>query len=470
MMRKKADMHEYQRGLVGYILKKRRCGLYLPMGRGKTLIALTAVRKMMYSWDARRVLIVAPKRVAKNVWRQEMAAWEHLHGMLRESGLIMGSVRDREQALDKIKEGINVSIISRDAIAWLSKQQIAVPFDTIIIDEAQSFKGYSSARFKGLAKLTDRATNVILLSGTPMPQDAEDLWAQMYLIDRGMRLGKNITAFRRRYCQKLVFDTHADYVLLSEHRDEVYRLVGEVTVSMDPPTDMPAIHYKKVGFRLGPDAVKIYADADRTGSIQLPGHKKFVTRSAASKHALLRQLSSGAYYPRVGVGVSKAIPRRQSAVPVHRDKVTKFKKLIRDPAMWPALVVYNYVFERDAIRSALQDAVFNARFAEIDDEGVIDAWNSGQLDYLIVHPDSAGEGLNLQAGGHNIIWYGLTEKMGSYHQLNARLHRPGQQHPVYVMHLIAHGTVEETKVMPKIIKKTKTQQHFMSTIKIEEKP
>ena len=224
MVRSKYDMHDYQRGLVDYILRHRRCGLYLPMGRGKTLIALSAVRQMMYSWDARRVLIVAPKRVAKNVWLQEMAAWEHLHGMRLESGLIMGSVKDRIRGMDKIKQGINVSVISRDAIAWLSKQEIDAPFDTVIVDEAQSFKGYSSARFKGLAKLTDRAANVILLSGTPMPQDAEDLWAQMYLIDKGHRLGKNITAFRRRYCQKLIFDTHADYVLLSEHRAEVYNL------------------------------------------------------------------------------------------------------------------------------------------------------------------------------------------------------------------------------------------------------
>ena len=146
-MRSKYDMHDYQRGLVDYILKKRRCGLYLPMGRGKTLIALSAVRKLMYSWDARRVLIVAPKRVAKNVWLQEMEGWEHLHGMRSESGLIMGSVQERSEGLDKIKQGINVSVISRDAIAWLSKQEIDVPFDTIIVDEAQSFKAHSSARF-----------------------------------------------------------------------------------------------------------------------------------------------------------------------------------------------------------------------------------------------------------------------------------------------------------------------------------
>ncbi len=467
MVRSKYDMHDYQRGLVDYILRNRRCGLYLPMGRGKTLIALSAVRQMMYSWDARRVLIVAPKRVAKNVWIQEMSAWEHLHGMRLVSGLIMGSVQDRSRALEKIKQGINVSVISRDAIAWLSKQEIDVPFDTVIVDEAQSFKGYSSARFRGLAKLTDRAANVILLSGTPMPQDAEDLWSQMYLIDKGHRLGKNITAFRRRYCQKLIFDTHADYVLLEEHRDEVYNLVGEVTVSMDPPTDMPPIHHKKVGFRLFPDAAKIYAQAEKTGSVALPGHKKFVARTAAAKHALLRQLASGAYYPRQQLdGCAKT----KTLVPIHWSKVGAFKRLVRSGEYRPALVVYNYIFERDAIRSSLQDEVFNARYAEIDYEGAIDAWNAGELDYLIVHPDSAGEGLNLQSGGHTIIWYGITEKMGSYHQLNARLHRPGQTDPVIVLHLIAHGTVEETKIMPKIIKKTKTQQHFMNTIKIEENP
>ncbi len=462
-MRSKYDMHDYQRGLVEYILKNRRCGLYLPMGRGKTLIALSAVRQMMYSRDARRVLIVAPKRVAKNVWLQEMAGWEHLHGMRSESGLIMGSVKGRARALDKTKQDVNVSVISRDAIAWLSKREIDAPFDTIIVDEAQSFKGYSSARFKALAKLTDRANSVILLSGTPMPQDAEDLWAQMYLINKGRTLGKNITAFRRRYCQKLVFETHADYVLLEEHRDEVYRLVGEVTVSMDPPTDMPPIYHKKVGFRLYPDAAKIYAQAERTGCVDLPGHKKFVARTAASKHALLRQLASGAYYPRGVPGDGS-----KTAIPVHWGKMAAFKKLIRADEYSPAIVVYNYVFERDAIRTALQDAVFNARYAEIDDEGAIAAWNAGELDYLIVHPDSAGEGLNLQSGGHTIIWYGLTEKMGSYHQLNARLHRPGQKNPVLVLHLIAHGTVEEKKVMPKIIKKTKAQQQFMNTIKIGE--
>ncbi len=463
MMRSKYDMHDYQRGLVDYILKNRRCGLYLPMGRGKTLIALSAVRKLMYSRDAGRVLIVAPKRVAKNVWLQEMAAWEHLHGMRLESGLIMRSVPERLEALDKIKQGINVSVISRDAIAWLSKQQIDVPFDTIIVDETQSFKGYSSARFKGLAKLTDRASNVILLSGTPMPQDAEDLWAQMYLIEKGHRLGKNITAFRRRYCQKLVFETHADYVLLEEHRDEVYRLVGEVTVSMDPPTNMPPIYHKKVGFRLYPDAAKIYAQAERSGAVDLPGHKKFVARTAASKHALLRQIASGAYYPRGIPGDGS-----KTAIPVHWSKVVAFKRLLRSEEYRPALVVYNYVFERDAIRTALQETTYNSNYAEIDDDGAINAWNRGELDYLIVHPDSAGEGLNLQSGGHTIIWYGLTEKMGSYHQLNARLHRPGQKNPVLVLHLIAHGTVEEKKVMPKIIKKTKAQQQFMNTIKIGE--
>ncbi len=462
-MRSKYDMHDYQQELVDYILKNRRRGLYLPMGRGKTLIALSAVRKMMCSRDARRVLIVAPKRVAKNVWLQEMEDWEHLHGMRSESGLIMGSVKDRTRALDKIKQGASVSVISRDAIAWLSKQQIDVPFDTIIVDEAQSFKSHAPNRFKGLAKLTDRAANVILLSGTPMPQDAAELWAQMYLIDKGRRLGKNITAFRRKYCHKIVFETHAEYVLLRRHIDEVFRLVGEVAVSMDPPANMPPIHHKKVGFRLCPDAAKIYAQAQRTGCVDLPGHKKFVARSAASKHALLRQIASGAYYPRGVPGDGS-----KTAIPVHWGKMAAFKKLIRSEKYWPALVVYNYVFERDAIRSALQETPFNSKYAEIDDKGAIDAWNSGELDYLIVHPDSAGEGLNLQSGGHTIIWYGLTEKVGSYHQLNARLHRPGQKNPVLVLHLIAHGTIEEKKVMPKIIKKTKIQQQFMNTIKIGE--
>ena len=358
MVRSKYDMHDYQRGLVDYILRNRRCGLYLPMGRGKTLIALSAVRQMMYSWDARRVLSVAPKRVAKNVWRQAMSAWEHRHGMRLGAALIMGSVQERSKALDKTKQGISVSVISRDAIAWLSKQDIDVPFDTIIADEAQSFKGYSSARFKGLAKLTNRANNVILLSGTPMPQDAEDLWAQMYLVDRGMRLGKNITAFRRKYCQKLVFETHADYVLLSEHRDEVYRLVGEVSVSMDPPTNMPPIYHKKVGFRLYPDAAKIYAQAEKTGCVDLPGHKKFVARTAASKHALLRQLASGAYYPKQ---YFDGCLKTKTPVPVHWCKVGAFKRLIRTDEYWPALVVYNYVFERDAIRTALQETPYNSK-------------------------------------------------------------------------------------------------------------
>jgi len=451
----RSKLYGYQEHLANYVVRRKRCGLYLPMGRGKTLIALTAISDMIKSESARRILIVAPKRVAEIVWTAEMKRWSHLKHLEEMSTVLRGNEKSRMIAIaGGVESGreTSITLISRDQIAWLFNRY-GTYWETVVIDEAQSFKSHDAKRFESLAAITDLASNVILLSGTPMPQSPIDLWAQMYLIDGGKRLGKNITRFRREHCQKIVYPTHSTYILNPGHARIIHGLAGEICMSMDPPENTPSIQYKRVPFRLSPDAAKIYATLKCSGKINIPGHKQIVSKNAGNTHSFLRQISSGSFYTDAGY----------SLIPVHRDKVSALKKLISSHELGNCLIVYNYVFEINMITSAIGDAPH----AQINDKNAIERWNAGEIQYLIVHPKSAGEGLNLQFGGHTIIWFGHTDNMGLYHQLNARLHRPAQKHPVTVLHLIATGTIEE-KIINGNIEKTRRQQAFLDTIKIED--
>ncbi len=457
-MTTKLKLYDYQEYLVDYVLQKRRCGLYLPMGRGKTLISLTAACKMLTDGSAHRVLIVAPPRVAKNVWLQEMERWDHLRGWRDRAVLAVGNATTREAA---INSRAAITIIPRDSVAWVM-DNYGSRWDTIIIDECQGFKSYASKRFRALARMASSAENVILLSGTPMPLETSDLWAQMYLIDRGERLGRNITTFRREFCQPTLYSTHVDYVIREDVRQQIYELVSDVTVSLDPPANMPEIIYKTELVELSERAMQQYQYLKRTGCIRwyvgAPTSSSTIAPTAAAKHQLMRQVASGAYY--------MTDTQNTDWVFVHSAKVWLLWNMLRSEQK-KYLIAYHYIFERDMILEMLTKHLGNKNFATINQKNTIAHWNAGEIDYLIVHPASAGEGLNLQFGGHSVIWYGLPDNMGHYHQLNSRLHRPGQKHVVDVTHLVSKDTIDED-VMRNIARKTAEQQRFMDQIKLDE--
>lgn len=443
-------LYDYQKHLVDYILQKRRCGLYLPMGRGKTLISLTSACKMLDAGIARHVLVVAPPRVAKNVWLQEMARWDRLCGWRDRSVLAVGNPDQRRATIDLHAP---ITIIPRDSMGWVM-DNFGPWWDTIIIDECQGFKSYASKRFRSLARIASAAQNVILLSGTPMPLETSDLWAQMYLIDSGKLLGRNITTFRNTFCQKIVYSTHTDYVIREDMRQQIYDLVSDVTVSMDPPANMPEIIYNTEPVGLTDLAMQKYRRLKRTGSIG--AHT--VASTAAAKRLLMRQVASGAYYT--------SDTQKSEWVFVHNAKSWLLWNILRSERK-KYLIAYHYVFEREMILEMLTKRLGHKNFSTIDQKNAIARWNAGEIDYLVVHPASAGEGLNLQFGGHSVIWYGLPDNMAHYHQLNSRLHRPGQTHPVDITHLVSQDTIDED-VMRNIARKTNEQKRFMDRIKLEE--
>lgn len=416
--------HNYQQFAKDFILNQNICCLMLDMGLGKTVITLTALWQLaLDSFDVSRVLVIAPKRVAEDTWPKELAKWEHLTGLT--SSLVLGSAAEREAALQK---KAFLYIINRENVAWLVKNHYW-DFDMVVIDELSSFKSNKAERFKAMKKVRPMVTRIVGLTGTPAPNTLLDLWPQMYLMDMGQRLGRFIGGFRDRFFlpDKRNREIIYSYKPREGAEDAIYTLISDICISMKAADylDMPKRIDNRIEVSMSPKERKLYDDFQKDMVLSIGDEELDAANAAALSNKLL-QMANGAVY-----GEDKKV------IPIHDRKLDALEDLVEAANGKPLLVAYWYKHDLQRIKARFK----NARC--IDTAKDIDDWNAGKIPLALIHPASAGHGLNLQDGGCTIVWFGFTWSLELYQQLNARLWRQGQKHTVVIHHIVTKGTHDE---------------------------
>ena len=452
------NLHNYQRACVEHIINNKFCALFLDMGLGKTVSTLTAVEKLMNDYcEIKSVLVIAPKRVAESVWQEEAQKWSHLRHL--KFSKIIGSAVKRQEAL---KARADIYIISRDNIAWLCSLYggARLPFDMVVVDELSSFKSYKSERFKALRIVRPYFKRLVGLTGTPAPNGLIDLWPQMYLIDRGDRLEKTVSRYREKYFRPGRTNGHIvyNYDLVGGSEGLIFDKIKDICISMkaDDYLEMPMRTDNYIELRMPESLKKKYDDFEKDKVLELFGKKQdeegefeiSVINAAALSNKLL-QFANGAIYD-----------EDKNVFDVHSIKLEALKEIVEDANGQPVLVAWTYQFDRDRIMEYLK--AYKPR--ELKNNKDIEDWNSGKVQLMLAHPASAGHGLNLQAGGSIIVWFGQTWSLELYQQFNGRLYRQGQTNHVIIHHLILKGTHDED-VIRALKSKDKTQNALMDSVK-----
>ena len=438
--------HTYQNYSIQQIIEKNAIALFLEPGLGKTSVSLTAAAELLHNrFEVSRVLVIAPLRVAEDTWSGEAVKWDHLK-YLRISK-VLGSMRDRNVALEKAAD---IYVINRENVEWLvEKYGKKWPFDMVIVDELSSFKSPSAKRFKALRRVRPLIKRIVGLTGTPSPNGLIDLWPQVYLLDQGERLGKTVTGFRDRYFQpdKRNRTTVFSWAARPGAEDSIHQKLSDICVSMSAKDwlELPERINNVISIKLPEAARKRYDQLER--DLLLPiAEGDVVADNAAVLTNKLLQMANGAVYDENG-----------KVYELHGAKLDALEDIIQAANGKPVLVFYAYKHDRDRIKSRIA-----AR--ELETSADIKAWNAGKIPVLIAHPASAGHGLNLQAGGHIVVWYGLTWSLELYQQANARLDRQGQQESVIVHHLVATGTIDD-QVMRALESKATGQAALLDAVK-----
>lgn len=447
------NLHNYQKACVEHIIANPYSGLFLDMGLGKTVSTLTAVNYLIHDYlEIATALVIAPKRVAESVWQEEAEKWGHLKH-LRFSKII-GSEAKRLEAL---KAKADIYIISRDNIAWLCALYGGgkLPFDMVIIDELSSFKSYKSLRFKSLRGARPYLKRLVGLTGTPAPNGLIDLWPQIYLMDRGERLEKTITGYRNKYFKPgrtngpIVYS----YNLLEHSESQIHEKIKDICISMKAKDflDMPERLDNFITLKMPADLKKQYTDFEKNKVLELFNSEETEINAinAAALSNKLLQFANGAVYDE-----NKAVH------PIHDIKLEALKEIIEDSNGKPVLVAWTFQFDRDRIMEYLK--AYKPR--ELKTNKDIQDWNDGKIQVMLAHPASAGHGLNLQAGGNIIVWFGQTWSLELYQQFNARLYRQGQKSQVIIHHLVLEGS-HDADVIKALEAKDKKQNSLMDSIK-----
>lgn len=447
-MLKETDLHPYQRRVVDHILTHRRCGVFLEMGLGKTASALTAVVELMRRGEVRHTLIVAPKRVALHTWEAETAKWEHLRHLTAVN--LVAPWRKRAEAM---KTPADLHIINVDNLPWLLHEE-PMPYDLIILDEFSGYKSHTTKRFKSLKdylRIHPR-TRLVGLTGTPAPNSLEDLWSQVYLLDGGERLGKYITHFRRRYFYPLWGNGQVTYKwgLQPGAEQAIHDRIADICISMrsEDYLTLPPVRYVDIPAEITAAERQQY-NAFRRDQVTTLDGEQITAANAAVLSGKLRQWTGGAVYTDEAGHWAETSPA----------KIERLRELLTE-IHTPVLIVYEYRHELERLRKALPEA------HTIDEPGVFGGWCRGEVPVLLGHPASMGHGLNLQSGGHVIIWYSLTWSLEYYQQLNARLARQGQTERVTIAHLVIPGTLDE-RIAEALRSKEGTQDALLDALKAE---
>ena len=442
-MLSQSDLHEYQRKAISFIKREKRCLLAIEMGLGKTISALTAIADLLDSFTIRRVLIIAPLRVANSIWRQEAASWEHTAHL--KVSICTGSERERLSAL---MQTADIYVINRENVEWLVRIR-SWDFDCVIIDESDSFKNSASKRFKALRKIIPDTSHMILLSGTPSPNGLADLWAQFYLIDFGQRLGRTVTAFRQRFFEQDYFG-HT-WSIREGSATKIYALLADKVLSMQSADYLQLPDRIDLVQRVDlPDkAMVAYQDFEKTLLSTLPDGEEVEAVNAAVLAGKLLQYANGAVYT----------DEHRNWSLIHDAKIDALAEILEANEGENILVAYNFKSDLERLQKHFPQGVVLDKNPE-----TVSRWQRGEIQLMFAHPQSAGHGLNLQAGGCISIWFGMCWSLGSYKQFNARLHRQGQGRPVRIIHLIATGTIDE-RVMDVLSNKDAVQTNLLKALK-----
>lgn len=438
--------HSYQTRLKDFIMAHRYAFLTVDMGLGKTVTTLTAIAELLDCVEISRVLVIAPKSVAENTWTSECAKWDHL-AHLRVS-VVMGDERHRIKALTTPAD---IYVINRDNVQWLVNAQMGWPFDTVIIDESSSFKNPQARRFKALRKVRPYIRRLILLTGTPSPNGHMDLWSQMWLIDMGERLGRTLGAYRSRYFKPGRSNGHVVYNwnLLPGAADAISEKMADVTVSLKAEDwiEVPDLIESDVRIRLSRDEMERYKAFERDQLMTINGEDIVAVTAAALANKLL-QFTGGAMYD-----------EEHEAHKVSDAKLRALDDIIEAAGDDPVLVFYQYKHELARLQERYKDhTVFTG------EPEILKAWNEGKVRLMLCQPASVQYGLNMQQGGHIIVWYTPTWNLEQYQQANARLHRQGQTRPVICYRLICDGTIDD-KVVGALRGKDGAQESLLRMIR-----
>lgn len=443
----KYNPHEYQAYATNFILEHPISAVFLDMGLGKSVITLTSIFDLcLDSFHIHKVLVIAPLRVARDTWPAEIEKWDHLKGLTY--SVAIGTELERRNALIQIAD---IYLINRENVDWLvNKSQLPFDYDMIVIDELSSFKAYSSKRFKSLRRVRPKVKRIVGLTGTPSGNGLMDLWAQIGILDLGQRLGRLISHYRNTFFtpdkrnQQMVFS----YKPIPGAEDKIYRLISDITISMRS-TDylqMPECVINEIPVHLSDKERRVYDTMKRDMILSLE-EKEIDAGSAASLSNKLLQMANGAVYS-----------EDKSVVNIHDRKLEALEDLIEAANGKPVLIAYWYKHDLERIQSRFT-------VTKLDTTESIKAWNNSDIPIAVIHPASAGHGLNLQDGGSTLIWFGLTWSLELYQQTNARLWRQGQKaETVVVQHIVTKGTIDE-RVMKALKNKDSTQAALIDAVK-----
>lgn len=415
--------HEYQQYATNYILEHPICCLMLDCGMGKTVITLTALWELVLdSFDSGRVLIIAPKRVAQTVWAQEIDKWEHLTGL--KAVRVIGSEKERRLAM---AQQASLYIINRENLVWLV-QNYRWNFDTVIVDELSSFKSSRSQRFKALKSVRPKISRIVGLTGTPAANSLLDLWPEMYVLDMGQRLGRFIGGFRDRFFlpDKRNREIIYSYKPRPGAEEQIHSLISDICISMRAVDylQMPELIENRITVEMSDKEKLTYHQLAKELVTSLDGETLDAVNAAALS-GKLQQMANGAVYG-----------DERKVLKFHDRKLDALEDLIEAANGKPMLVAYWFNHDHDRIHERFQ-------VRDIDTEQDIADWNAGKIPVALIHPASAGHGLNLQSGGCTIVWFSVTWSLELYQQLNDRLWRQGQKHTVVIHHLLTGGTIDE---------------------------
>lgn len=439
--------HNYQAYAINYIETHPIAAVLLDMGLGKTVISLTAIADLLFdSFEAHRILVVAPLRVARDTWPAEIAKWEHLQHLTY--AVCVGTPKERRTAL---MAGADITIINRENLGWLiDSSGFVFDYDMVVIDELSSFKNHKSKRFQALMKVRPKVKRIIGLTGTPSSNGLMDLWAEFKLLDFGERLGRFITHYRNNFFipDKRNGEIIYSYKPMPYAEDAIYRRISDITISMKS-TDhlqMPELITSQYEVQLSEEEEKRYEELKADFILELP-EGEITAANAASLTGKLSQLANGAIYDDDG-----------NIIEFHDRKLDALEDLIEAANGKPLLVAYWFKHDLQRIKKR-----FDVR--EIKSSKDITDWNNGDIPVAVIHPASAGHGLNLQAGGSTLIWFGLTWSLELYQQANARLWRQGQTSGIVVIeHIITKGTIDE-RILKALSLKEVTQNALIDAVK-----
>ena len=437
--------HQYQEYATNFILSHPTSAIFLNCGLGKTIITMTAINELMYnSFEVGKVLVIGPLRVG-NVWREEIKKWDHINHL--RISVAIGSESER---LTAFRQSADIYYINRENVQWLiEKSGVPFDFDMVVIDELSSFKSGQAKRFKSLVKMRPRVKRIVGLTGTPSSNGLMDLWAEFRLLDMGERLGRYIGQYRRAYFvpDKRNGEIIYSYKPLPGAEEAIYKRIGDITISMKSADylKMPKCVINEVPVWMEPHQKDLYDQLKQEMVISLKESEINAANAAALSGKLL-QMANGAVYDGMGEPFF-----------IHDEKLNALEDLIEGANGKPVLIAYWYKHDLDRIK-----ARFDVR--EIKTDRDIADWNAGGIPVAVIHPASAGHGLNLQAGGSTLIWFGLTWSLELYQQTNARLWRQGQTDTVVIHHIITRDTIDED-VMAALRKKERTQASLINAVK-----